>query len=328
MAAFLGGYQARDYDVVDYHMAELPGTGIEFRGPFPESLEPGSYFAAIGAAQTLGCYCERPYPFLLAESIGLPALNLGWAGPGPEWFLRHEALLPYLNRARFVVMQVMSGRSVSNSRYDSGGLAYVTRRSDGAQMTTDEFFDDLMRGPAALRQLPLPGRVKRKIGNLAARPAAKALVGELRANYVEASLELLRRIEVPVVLFWFSTRTPGLSGKLRDAVEADGPVSPACHAGHDRADCAGGRGLRGMRDEPRQPPEALQPLHGRADRRSPGEPLLSLPRDARGRRALPEEDLPPIARGLIAAFRPTVVGCRRPRFVRADRVDKPADILQ
>ena len=208
MAAFLGGYQARDYDVVDYHMAELPGTGIEFRGPFPESLEPGSYFAAIGAAQTLGCYCEHPYPFLLAESIGLPALNLGWAGPGPEWFLRQEALLPYLNRARFVVMQVMSGRSASNSQYDSGGLAYVTRRSDGAQMTTDEFFDDLMRGPSALRRLPLPGRVKRKIGNLAARPAAKALVGELRASHVEDSLELLRRIEVPVVLFWFSTRTP------------------------------------------------------------------------------------------------------------------------
>jgi Domain of unknown function (DUF6473) len=211
MAAFLGGYQARDYEVVDYRMTELPGTGIEFRGPLPGSFEPGSYFAAVGAAQTFGCYCEHPYPAILAESIGLPPLNLGWAGPGPEWFLRNEALLGYMNRARFVVLQVMSGRSVSNSHYDSGGLAYVTRLRDGKRMSTDEFFEALLRGPEALRRLPLPPRLKRKLGNLAARPAAAALVRELRANWVRSSLELLRRIEVPVVLLWFSRRPPAYS---------------------------------------------------------------------------------------------------------------------
>jgi hypothetical protein len=206
VAVFLGGYQARDHEVVDYRMTELPGTGIEFRGPLPESLEPGSYFAAIGAAQTFGCYCDRPYPSLLAEHIGLPALNLGWAGPGPEWFLRNEALLGYIRRARFVVLQVMSGRSVSNSHYDAGGLAYVTRRSDGKQMSTDEFFHDLLSGPEAIRRLPLPPRLRRKLGNLAARPTARAVVRELRTNWVQSSLELLRRIEVPAVLLWFSRR--------------------------------------------------------------------------------------------------------------------------
>ena len=68
----LSGYQARDREVVDYRMIELPGAGLMFRGPLPVTLEAG-YFAAIGSAQTLGCFCEAPYPALLARSIGLPA---------------------------------------------------------------------------------------------------------------------------------------------------------------------------------------------------------------------------------------------------------------
>ena len=119
----LSGYQVRDHEVVDYRMTRLPGTGLMFRGPLPPTLEAGSYFAAVGAGQTFGCLCEAPYPALLAEELGLPSLNLGYGGAGPEFFLRQEALLPYLNRARFVVLQVMSGRSQSNSHYACNGLS-------------------------------------------------------------------------------------------------------------------------------------------------------------------------------------------------------------
>ena len=119
-AVHLSGYQARDHEVVDYRMTELPGTGLMFRGPLPP-LEPGGYFAAVGAGQTFGCLVDRPYPELVAEATGLPALNLGYGGAGPEFFLGQEALLPYLNRARFVVLQVMSARSQSNAHYDCDG---------------------------------------------------------------------------------------------------------------------------------------------------------------------------------------------------------------
>ena len=90
----LSGYQARDREVVDYRMTELPGTGLMFRGPLPEMLEAGSYFAAVGAAQTFGCLCEAPYPVLLAQAIGLPALNLGYGGAGPEFFLAGRRCCP------------------------------------------------------------------------------------------------------------------------------------------------------------------------------------------------------------------------------------------
>src|SRR5690606_20333234 len=83
----LSGYQARDYDIVDYRMYELPGTRLWFRGPMPD-LEAGRYFTCIGAAQTFGCFCSQPFPDLLAQKLGLPSLNLGYGGAGPEFFAR------------------------------------------------------------------------------------------------------------------------------------------------------------------------------------------------------------------------------------------------
>lgn len=205
----LSGYQARDYDVVDYHMTELNGTGLQFRGPFPEAvLQGGDYFACIGAAQTLGCFCDYPYPALVEEKTGIPALNLGYGGAGPEFFLKQEKLLPFLNNAKFVVMQVMSARSQSNLLYECGGLEYVRLHSDGRRMGAAAAFDELLSGPDLLRNLPLPLRVRRKLANLAARPRAKAVVQDLRAAWIKSSKDLIDRIEVPVVLLWFSKRAP------------------------------------------------------------------------------------------------------------------------
>src|SRR5690606_30734795 len=82
------GYVIRDWEVVDYACYELEGTGLWFRGPAPGRLEAGRYFTAIGAAQTFGCFCPRPYPALLAERLGVEGLNLGYSGAGPAFFLR------------------------------------------------------------------------------------------------------------------------------------------------------------------------------------------------------------------------------------------------
>ncbi len=205
----LSGYQARDYEVINYHMGELPETGLRFRGPFPDAvLKGGDYFACIGAAQTLGCFCDEAYPDLVAQKIGIPALNLGYGGAGPEFFLKQDSLLPYLNRARFVVMQVMSGRSQSNMLYDCDGLEYVRLHKDGRRLGAGEAFAEMLRGPDAVYNLPLPFRVRRKLANLAARPHARAVVSDLRDAWVQSSLDLLERIEVPVILLWFSKRQP------------------------------------------------------------------------------------------------------------------------
>lgn len=209
----LSGYQARDYEVVDYQMYELAGTNLWFRGPAP-SLVPGGYFTCIGAAQTFGCFCLEPYPALLEKRLGISALNLGYGGAGPEFFLRHPQLIEHINRGKFVIIQVMSGRSQSNSMFNSGGLEYLTRRTDGRKMGANAAYAELLNGPDRLRGV-LPRRLGRILARLAAMPRAKRIVTETQDNWTASYTRLLELIKVPTILLWFSKRVPEYKPSLR-----------------------------------------------------------------------------------------------------------------
>jgi hypothetical protein len=130
----LSSYQDTDQEIIDYELFRLPGIVRRLRGPEPADLSARSYFTCVGAAQTFGRFCNGPYPWLLASDLGVSALNFGIAGAGPRFFLEREGFLSYVNKGRFAIVQVMSARSEDNSAFDTGGLEYVTRRSDGAQM--------------------------------------------------------------------------------------------------------------------------------------------------------------------------------------------------
>jgi len=205
----LSGYQARDIEVVDYRMHELGGTGLHFRGPpLPaDVLASGRYFTCIGAAQTLGCFCEQPYPDLIARATGLPALNLGYGGAGPEFFSRQTSLDRYINGGRFVIVQVMSGRSQSNSLFEANGLELLTRRSDGRQMGANEAYRSLLAGNPPLQSTPF-ARVARVVARRLARPRVRQLVAETRSAWVDSYTALFSRITVPRILLWFSKRAP------------------------------------------------------------------------------------------------------------------------
>jgi hypothetical protein len=181
-------YQDLDHEFIDYETFLLPETGWLLRGPAPRTLAPGEYFTCVGAAQTFGRYCERPYPTLLAHRMGLPVLNLGMAGAGPRFFVGQEAILGYVNAGRFAIVQIMSGRSEDNSLFETGGRALVTRRSDGEQMEAG----------LAYRELVAKESVER----------IQALVAETRQNWLASFTSLLEAIKVPTILFWFSERAP------------------------------------------------------------------------------------------------------------------------
>lgn len=203
----LPGYQERDREIVDYKMYPLEGTDLWFRGPKPATLETGQYFVCIGAAQTLGCFCEHPFPTLLEEALGLPALNLGYGGAGPYFFLKHPSLIDYINQAKFVIVQMMSGRSESNSRFESGGLERLTRRSDGAKLGADAAYKALLE-ESIWRKIPIGKKYFRRADSLFGAKQAKRLVAETRSNWVDHYQELLEKITVPKILFWFSKRSP------------------------------------------------------------------------------------------------------------------------
>jgi hypothetical protein len=190
------GYQKRDHEVIDYELFELPGVRSQIRGPAPDSLARGEYFACLGAAQTFGCLCEQPFPALLAERLDLPALNFGFAGAGPRFFLQREPLLSYTNEARFAIVQVMSGRSEDNSLFESRGVEQLTRRSDGGRIGAAEAYKELLAGESVERM--------------------KEIVEETRNNWVESYSRLLEAIEVPTILVWFAKRPPEYEERYDD----------------------------------------------------------------------------------------------------------------
>ena len=216
------GYVLRDWEVTDYQCHELPGTDLWFRGPAPDRLDEGGYFTVIGAAQTFGCFCDYPYPALLEKRLGISALNLGYSGAGPGFFNRHDEMIRVINRSAFCIVQVMSGRSTSNSLLDNPeGLAYGRRRSDDTPATAEQVFDEAIT--RELARIPLmPRRAKnailKKLG--LPLPAVRRLVEESRQDWVESYRALLSAITTPTILFWFSTRTP----EYRPRYHRQGPL--------------------------------------------------------------------------------------------------------
>ena len=183
------GYQERDWEIVNYQQYHLDNTEFYLRGPQPQSLEKNKYFICIGAAQTFGCFCQNPYPQLLSQKFNLPVLNLGLGGAGPYFFLNQMDLFSkYINNAKFAVIQVMSGRSESNSLFDSGGMEYLTKISDGSKIRAGNAWEELLRENN--------------------KNYVKKIVAETRANWVNNYIKLLELIKIPKILFWFSIRKP------------------------------------------------------------------------------------------------------------------------
>lgn len=204
-------YAEPDWDVVDYQIYCLDSEVLDrqtkapllLRGPAPATIEAGRYLACIGAAQTYGRFCGHPFPSLLQERLGIPTINFGRGGAGPSFFLRDNGmLLDYVNRSRFAIVQVMAGRSEGNSLFESKGLSYYTRRSDGTGIGCDEAFQELLRANDVANMMKI--------------------VAETRRNWVASYIELLTTIKVPRVLFWFSGRRPHYTESYRDLDELFG----------------------------------------------------------------------------------------------------------
>lgn len=179
------GYQRDDRAIVDYALWQLGDQ--QLRGPEPARDRP--FFATIGAAQVFGRFVPAPFPDLIAGQIGMEALNLGMSGAGPSFFLQREAMIAAANRAEFVIVQLMSGRSVSNSRAvlaNNQGVMWLRDHPDASAYYAEDIYRYLLDTltPAELAELR----------------------AENRENYVAEMQALLARIERPKILLYWSKR--------------------------------------------------------------------------------------------------------------------------
>lgn len=196
------GYQDRDYEIIDYQLYNInEEIKRPIRGPKLDELIKGEYIVCVGAAQTFGCYAEEPYPYLLQKELQVPVLNLGVAGAGPSFFHK-KAWLELINNARFAIVQVMSGRSVSNSAFTSKGGEMLTRVSDNMTL-----------GAAPCWKQAIETDTISQI---------KTLVYETRNNWVDDTIKLLNKIKVPKISLWFSERYPAYEEDYTDVLRLFG----------------------------------------------------------------------------------------------------------
>lgn len=176
-------YQGRDWEIVDYQEYRLPGIEVGLRGPafVPKTCE---YFTCIGAAQVYGIFVPQPFPALMAAKLGMPALNLAQATAGPGYYANHAGMLEYVNRGKFLVLQVMAARSEPNRHYDQAGYRETVRdRKTGRTVSSLTAWQKLL--DERPREIPV-------------------LVRESQANWVESYRRLIEQVKVPIILLWIS----------------------------------------------------------------------------------------------------------------------------
>lgn len=240
-------YQSRDADVIDYGMTDLTLTSREgretthrVRGPIPD-LDSGNFITCIGAAQTFGCFCENPYPALLADRLALPALNLGLGGIGPIFLLNHPELIDTANRGRLTVLQILSGRMQPTPYFDSSGLTRVRLRRNGRLVHPHVAWSDIAEGGYLYKKLGPLAPLARPLVRAAARPVLSHALRSARLGYIADYQRLLDRLTTPVIVLWFSRRTPeyprrprpiqSLVGEYPQLVDRDWFAPIATHAG-------------------------------------------------------------------------------------------------
>lgn len=190
-------YQRRDAEFVDYE-PWLISTKPQFyiRGPQlnEADLNNGNYFSLVGAAETVGVHAEKPYGTILADRLKIPYLNLGQGGAGMAFFTQpgKQEIIDHINRGKFLILTLMSGRQTSNSLFRSrdGTCKCVYNNKEMTadrawELITENYWDD--------------------------KNFLKNLVLEVRKTYANEYIQFLNKIDVPVILFYFSQRKPRYS---------------------------------------------------------------------------------------------------------------------
>jgi hypothetical protein len=183
-------YQPYDFEIVDYQLYRFSQSLPLIRGPRPRisALTAGQYGVILGAAQFFGRFHPVGLNGLILEHCGLDTVNLSIGGAGPGLFADTAEIIALCQSAKFVVLQVLSGRSIGCEEYPGERMTAPankpgTPRRDRNQLLAEIWQDD--------------------------RREAIRLVTKWNENYIAAYRRLIKTIGRPVILAWVSDRAPG-----------------------------------------------------------------------------------------------------------------------
>lgn len=99
---------AYDYDYQDI------GARFALRRTLGQDIPEHPDVVCIGSAAVFGRLSGDPFPQIIARETGLAVANLGYGGARPEAYLTDAVLMRLIERARVVVIELMSGRGYEN----------------------------------------------------------------------------------------------------------------------------------------------------------------------------------------------------------------------
>ncbi|RDC72069.1 hypothetical protein DLJ49_11935 [Rhodovulum sp. 12E13] len=100
---------------LDYRTCRYGTSRLMFRGPKARLSPPYTLF--IGGTETFGRFVPRPFPALLADQLGLAAVNMGVINAGIDAFAGDDTVLDAARRAETVVVQIVGAHNLSNPFY-------------------------------------------------------------------------------------------------------------------------------------------------------------------------------------------------------------------
>lgn len=181
-------YQPADFEVVDYELYRPVHDLPLMRGPRPSpaDIASGNYCVVLGAAQFFGRLAPTSIGHLISRRFGLSAVNLSIGGAGPGTYLR-PSVTDLTRRARFAVVEILSGRSIGCDEYPGGRMTAPAADPDATLQPRTRILHEIWKR---------------------SRPEAMRLVERWNANYVAAYRELTGTLGCPVILAWISERSP------------------------------------------------------------------------------------------------------------------------
>lgn len=99
---------AYDYDYQDI------GARIALRRTLGQDIPDEPDIVCLGSAAVFGRFADDPFPQLIARDTKLKVANLGYGGARPEVYLSDPVLMDLIERAKLVVVELMSGRGYEN----------------------------------------------------------------------------------------------------------------------------------------------------------------------------------------------------------------------
>jgi len=181
-------YAVKDARVIDYSYVSI--AGLPVRGPLPKASLKNA-IASLGAASTFGRLVPRPFIGIVASQCGFEALNLGHGGARAPLYYMNRELMRKLNQCACAVVEVFSARGTGTAFAQSRDHASAFMRRRG----TEDDFEFAQNYYRSLCSKLRPAELK------------SVLTG-IQTNYMAEMNELLKQIEIPKVLVWFSQRSP------------------------------------------------------------------------------------------------------------------------